>query len=248
MRFPTTLRTLPPIGRPKPCRSDRPCVWTTAGCTAMTTLSGGEAKRVQIACALAKRPDLLVLDEPTNHVDEPTPQRHRPRRWADSGASACSSRHDADLIDATCGRSLIFERRHVGHRNVTVANVYQGGYTQANAQRRANDERDAGLLRSARREHERLRGAQAERFRQVQHAKRGQGQRRPAHRPPRITMRAAPCIWPRPRVWTRRVTAYAQLGRTHRRRRTQGRIAERRGQAIRRRHLDGRRAPAIVRN
>ena len=35
-------------------------------------LSGGERKRLQIACALYSRPDVLVLDEPTNHVDEHT--------------------------------------------------------------------------------------------------------------------------------------------------------------------------------
>ena len=39
------------------------------------TLSGGEAKRLQIACALATDPDVLVLDEPTNHVDRPTRER-----------------------------------------------------------------------------------------------------------------------------------------------------------------------------
>lgn len=38
------------------------------------TLSGGEAKRLQIACALAGDPDVLVLDEPTNHVDGRTRQ------------------------------------------------------------------------------------------------------------------------------------------------------------------------------
>ncbi len=32
-------------------------------------LSGGELKRVAIACALISRPDFIVMDEPTNHLD-----------------------------------------------------------------------------------------------------------------------------------------------------------------------------------
>lgn len=36
------------------------------------TLSCGQQKRLQVACALWQRPDLLVMDEPTNHVDVPT--------------------------------------------------------------------------------------------------------------------------------------------------------------------------------
>lgn len=133
------------------------------------TLSGGEAKRVQIACAMAARPDVLVLDEPSNHVDEPTRAAIVAAMRRFRGIGVLIS-HDVELIDATCGRCVMFERRHVDGRNVSVVTTYQGGYTQAAAQRDANAARDADRLNAARREAARLREAQSARLAKVQRA------------------------------------------------------------------------------
>ena len=66
------------------------------------TLSGGEQRRLSVATALATRPGLLVLDEPTFGQDA--------RTWAelvallaevlDEGSAVVAITHDEHLVDA----------------------------------------------------------------------------------------------------------------------------------------------------
>lgn len=72
------------------------------------SLSHGERKRAQIAVALWRQPDVLALDEPTNHID------------ADASAMLVSAlrdyrgigllvSHDRDLLDTLCRRCLFLD-------------------------------------------------------------------------------------------------------------------------------------------
>lgn len=133
------------------------------------TLSGGEQKRLQIACALVQKPDVLILDEPTNHVDEPTRQAIIEVMRNYRGIGIVVS-HDVTLIDATCTRCVMFERKHIGGQNVTEVNTYQGNYSQAKEQRQCHDRTALEQLAGARREVKRLEAAQSQRFTKVQQA------------------------------------------------------------------------------
>ena len=67
----------------------------------LDTLSGGERRRVALASVLAQDPDVLLLDEPQNHLDP----RHQMavlrllRARADAGKSVIVSLHDASLAN-----------------------------------------------------------------------------------------------------------------------------------------------------
>jgi iron complex transport system ATP-binding protein len=65
----------------------------------LTTLSGGEQRRVAVAALLAQRPQVYLLDEPSNHLD---PQHQIGilslfRSLCDEGASVIATLHDPNL-------------------------------------------------------------------------------------------------------------------------------------------------------
>lgn len=119
------------------------------------TLSGGEAKRLQIACALATDPDVLVLDEPTNHVDRPTRERIIAALRSYDGIGILVS-HDVALIDAVASSCALFERDHVRGRNITVVRVRPGNYSAASMDAQRERAAAAGMARDARRESTRI--------------------------------------------------------------------------------------------
>ncbi|MGE0481312.1 MAG: ATP-binding cassette domain-containing protein [Phycisphaerae bacterium] len=114
------------------------------------TLSHGERKRVQIAVALWRDPQLLALDEPTNHVDPATRVALVAALRMYDGVGLLVS-HDRELLDALCRRCVVIAQGH--------ATLRPGNYTQAAAQHgadraRRQAERSAALAELRRLERE----------------------------------------------------------------------------------------------
>ena len=112
-----------------------------------SSLSHGERKRLQLGTALCAAPDLLALDEPTNHVDAETREILLAALRGFAGVGLLVS-HDRELLDALCARCLFLDP--------SGAVLRPGGYTEGCAI--AEDERAAAehARASARRERVRL--------------------------------------------------------------------------------------------
>ena len=77
----------------------------------VTTLSGGERRRVALCRLLLRKPDLLLLDEPTNHLDAESVawlERHLERY---PGTVVCVT-HDRYFLDNVAGWILELDRGH----------------------------------------------------------------------------------------------------------------------------------------
>jgi len=77
-------------------------------------LSGGEQRKVSIACVLSLNPEVLILDEPMNGLDP------RTQRWLveflvelnNAGKTLITSTHNLELVQEISQRSVLFDENH----------------------------------------------------------------------------------------------------------------------------------------
>jgi iron complex transport system ATP-binding protein len=105
----------------------------------MLELSGGERQLVLVARALAQQPDVLLLDEPTSHLDlrHRTAVLERVRRFTEAGGCALVVSHDLTLAARTCDEIALLDRGALVHCGspeevITVENLRQVFEVEAN--------------------------------------------------------------------------------------------------------------------
>jgi ABC transport system ATP-binding/permease protein len=106
----------------------------TFGDAELSTLSGGQAKRVALARTLVAPADLLVLDEPTNHLDIDGIDWLEDRLARFRGGLVLVT-HDRHLLDRVTTRILELDRGR--------SYVHEGGYASYLEARAVRDERAA---------------------------------------------------------------------------------------------------------
>ncbi len=111
------------------------------------SLSQGERKRAQVAVALWRQPDILALDEPTNHIDAEARSLLAAALRGFRGIGLLVS-HDRDLLDTLCGRCLFLDPPD--------ATMRPGGYSAGRREALREEETARERKRQAGRNVERL--------------------------------------------------------------------------------------------
>ena len=99
----------------------------------VTTISGGERRRVALCRLLLQRPDLLLLDEPTNHLDAES-VAWLERFLHEYPGTVVAITHDRYFLDNVAGWILELDRG-AGH-------PFEGNYSSWLEQKKARLERD----------------------------------------------------------------------------------------------------------
>jgi len=95
------------------------------------TLSHGERKRAHIGVALWKKPEVLALDEPANHIDFQAKQMLLRSLVRYDGIGLIVS-HDRELLDELCSQCLFVDPHNIVMR--------PGNYTRSLAQEKMENE------------------------------------------------------------------------------------------------------------
>ncbi|MCL6421799.1 ABC-F family ATP-binding cassette domain-containing protein [Brachybacterium sp. JHP9] len=106
----------------------------------LTSLSGGQLRRVHLAALLVRDDDVLLLDEPTNHLDVEGIAwlaEHLKHRWSARSGGLVVITHDRWFLDAVCTRMW---EVHDG-----VVDPFEGGYAAYVLQRVERDRQAAAI-------------------------------------------------------------------------------------------------------
>ena len=113
----------------------------------LTTLSGGEQKRLALELLLRGRDEVLLLDEPDNYLDVPG-KRWLEQRLRDTPKTVLFVSHDRELLATVADRVITVEGQ--------TAWVHGGGFASYHEARSHRHDRMAELRRRWEEEHARL--------------------------------------------------------------------------------------------
>jgi cobalt/nickel transport system ATP-binding protein len=90
-------------------------------------LSGGEKRKVAIACVMSLNPEILVLDEPMNGLDPKT------QRWLvdflsklnKAGKTLITSTHNLELVHEISYRAILFDESHTIAADLSTEEVLE---------------------------------------------------------------------------------------------------------------------------
>ena len=88
-------------------------------------LSGGEKKKVALACVLALNPMVLILDEPTSGLD-PRTQRSLVEllmQLSSAGKTIITATHNLELVQEISDRAVVFDEHHGIAADSEISNV-----------------------------------------------------------------------------------------------------------------------------